>query len=74
MGKYVAFSHYLKLSLIVEYGTDVAESISILSTTSVKMFFYSITEIASPYDLLWVGLALITAWKIPRGLGINLHP
>jgi len=27
----------------------------------------------SPFDLLWVVLAVLTAWRIPRGLGLGVQ-
>ncbi len=68
VGKYFTFYSIVKDLLIDEYGA-VAESISIFDGEMFRLFFLSISDIASPYDILWIVLAVIAAWRIPRAIG-----
>ena len=68
VGKYFTFYSIVKDILIDEYG-PAAEGISILSGEMMRLFSMSILEIASPYDILWIILAVVAAWRIPRAIG-----
>jgi hypothetical protein len=35
-------------------------------------FIEDIGSMVSGFDILWIILAVITAWRIPKGLGIKL--
>lgn len=71
VGKYFTFYSIVKEMLIEEYGA-VAESLSIFSLDMLQVFFESIGEMASPYDALWILLAVIAAWRIPRAIGARV--
>ncbi len=71
-GKYATFHHYLKQAIVAEYGTEAAADLSLLSMDSVRIFQESIGTMLSGYDALWIGLAVITAWGIPKASGIKL--
>jgi hypothetical protein len=68
VGKYFTFYSIVKDYLIDEVGAAV-EGISILSGEMIQLFSLSIGEIASPYDILWIVLAIVAAWRIPRAIG-----
>ena len=70
VGKYIIFYSILKDVLISELG-EAAGGISILSGEVVRLFFLSIGELASPYDMLWIVLAVVAAWRIPRAIGVK---
>ena len=74
VGKYLAFFHAFKQELIREIGTDAAGNLSPLSADALRVFFEKLPEMVSPYDILWIVLAVGAAWSIPRGLGIKLPP
>ncbi|UCD18441.1 MAG: hypothetical protein JSV44_05905 [Candidatus Zixiibacteriota bacterium] len=71
-GKYVIFYHHFRRTVQEEFGAEVAAELSIFSEESVRRFIDSIGSVITGYDLLWVVLAVATAWSIPRGLGIEL--
>ena len=72
IGKYFTFFHFLKEAVAKEHGQEVASDISIFSERAIQFFIENIGSIVSGYDILWVILAVITAWRIPKGIGINL--
>ncbi len=75
-GKYGTFYMLAKEYAAQEAGAEAAAEIQLLSPELISMFFGSIAEWFSAFDLLWVGLAVITAWGIPKsgGLGKLLNP
>ncbi|OGP52837.1 MAG: hypothetical protein A2Y65_07955 [Deltaproteobacteria bacterium RBG_13_52_11] len=72
VGKYFFFFHYLKETLAKEYGVAVASNLSIFSQEVIQFFLDHIELTLSGFDILWVILAVITAWRIPKGFGIKL--
>lgn len=71
IGKYITFYAILKDYIAIEYGEAAAQQVSILSSELIDFFFESFLALASPYDILWVILAIVAAWRIPKGLGIR---
>jgi hypothetical protein len=72
IGKYFIFFHYLKDEVTKQYGKEVASSISIFMEEVIYDFIEGIGSMVSGFDILWIILAVITAWRIPKGLGIKL--
>jgi hypothetical protein len=72
VGKYFIFFHYLKQMLVKEYGADAAAALSPFSVEGVQTFAANISSMLSGFDILWVFLAVATAWAMPRGLGIKM--
>lgn len=74
IGKYVTFYGILRELLTAEFGEEVARQVSIFSSDVLSFFVESFTEFLSVYDLVWVALAVLAAWRIPKGLNIKLPP
>ena len=72
LGKYISFYHFLKLSVEEEHGVEAAKEVLILSAQVLQLFIENITLMVGGFDILWVVLAVYTAWRIPRGLGIKV--
>lgn len=72
VGKYVTFFHFFKEAVLKKYGAEVASNISIFSEEVIYIFIDGIGSMVSGFDILWVILAVITAWRIPKGIGIKL--
>ena len=72
IGKYFIFFHYLKDEVTKQYGKEIASSISILMEEVIYDFIEGIGSMVGGFDILWIILAVITAWRIPKGLGIKL--
>lgn len=66
IGKYFTFFHVLKEVIEEDYGPEAASTISIFSGKVIDFFFSKIVAMSSPYDILWIILAVGTAWSIPR--------
>jgi hypothetical protein len=69
VGKYLTFFSVLKDILASEFGAAAASQVGIFSSDVVSFFFESFGDLLSFYDLLWVALAILAAWSIPRAVG-----
>jgi Fe2+ transport system protein FeoA len=74
VGKYITFFHFFKEGVEGEYGKEAAARVSILSASLLQIFVENAAELLGGFDVLWVVLAVITAWRIPRDSGIALKP
>jgi hypothetical protein len=72
VGKYVTFYHFLRATVESQYGAEVAFSLPLLSAKVIRIFFASLGSMLGGFDILWVILAIMTAWKIPKGVGVKL--
>jgi MFS family permease len=66
IGKYCTFFFVLHDMLTKENGAEAASEFSLFSAGLFQLFLTSLGEMLGPFDLLWVVLAVITAWRIPR--------
>ena len=66
IGKYFAFFEVLKQVATKDYGAELAAHLSMLSGKTIVLFFSMIGSMSSPYDILWVILAVASAWRIPK--------
>ena len=71
IGKYVTFYHFLAIAVAKKYGEMAAAKLSILSGDVVNFFVHNVSSMLNGYDVVWVALAVITAWRIPEGMGIK---
>ena len=55
-----------------EAGEEAAASVSLFSGETFDFFLQDLDLVFSAFDLLWIGLAVFTAWRIPRGLGLRV--
>lgn len=65
IGKYLTFFHLAQEYLTNESGAEVASRLSVFSGEVIQIFLQSIGSWISGYDILWIGLAVFTAWRIP---------
>jgi len=72
-GKYFTFYYFLKQAVAQRQGAEIAARIPIVSKGLVLVFVNALPRMLSPFDLLWVVLAVLTAWRIPRGLGLGVQ-
>lgn len=73
IGKYLTFFYYLREMIEQEHGQEAASNLSVLSTDVMQFFFANIISMSHPMDLLWIIFAVATAWRIPKGSGIQLQ-
>ncbi len=71
LGKYYIFAHALRQVVGERYGAEIASRVSMLSWFAFRLFLESVSEVFSEYDALWVALAIVAAWRIPRGFGLG---
>ena len=74
LGKYILFTEILRKVALERAGAEAAARVTVLSAKVLAIFVQSLPQILSPYDGLWVVLAVLTAWRIPKGLGIKTPP
>jgi hypothetical protein len=72
IGKYLTFFHFLQKTVEGKFGAEAASNVDIFSEKVAQLFIQNVGSMLSPYDILWVILAVITAWRIPRGIGIKV--
>ena len=73
IGKYGTFHHFFQESLMgMENGPAVAAELSLFSVGMVQVFMANLPEMVGGYDLLWIGLAVYTAWSIPKASGLKI--
>ena len=61
LGKYLSYAFVLQ-----EEAESVGQSIGLFSGDMVSFFREDIDAVFSLFDLLWIGLAVFTAWRIPE--------
>jgi hypothetical protein len=69
VGKYAAFAYYFSGEMAGGWDFNI-----FFDGQVVAAFFEAIPQIAGGFDLFWILLAIASAWKIPKGLGIDLPP
>ena len=73
IGKYGYFYYYFREGLLSrEDGAELVTQYSLFSVDTIQMFTENMSLVMSGYDLLWVGLAVYTAWGIPKASGIKI--
>lgn len=71
IGKYYFFYHFLKIGLTEELGKQIADSVSFFSSEVVSFFSENLGLVFDGLDILWIVLAFVAAWRIPKTLGIK---
>ena len=66
VGKYFYVIRMVKEYLVEEYGAEAASMLPIFSLASVRVFFKALSDTVTPFDALWVALAIAAAWRIPK--------
>lgn len=69
IGKYSTFFHLVKKAVAKQHGEAAAANVSFLSEKVLQVFVHNIGSMLSGFDILWVFLAVITAWRIPKAIG-----
>jgi len=73
LGKYFTFYYLLKQAVANRQGAEVAAQIPVISKGLILFFVTMLPKMLSPFDLLWVLLAVVSAWSIPKGLGLTVQ-
>ena len=66
IGKYLIFFNSLEEILVSDYGL-LANEISMYSGAVLELFFSNLELSFGGFDILWVGIAVYVAWRIPKG-------
>lgn len=73
IGKYGTYQHVFQESLkAMENGAVIAAEFSLFSVGMVQLFMADVSNMVGGYDLLWIGLAVYTAWSIPKASGFKI--
>jgi hypothetical protein len=71
IGKYYMFFQALKEYVGEEQGAEAVAQLSMLSAGVVAFFVQSLGSILGGFDVIWVLLAVATAWGIPKVGGMD---
>jgi hypothetical protein len=66
IGKYGTFYYFFMEGARGQGGEALADSFGLFSPEILQAFVGSVGDWISGYDLLWIGLAVVSAWGIPR--------
>ena len=72
IGKYIIVHNIVTTVVGEDQGAAAAEAISLFSMDMVSFFAANIGSVASGFDLLWIALAVFTAWSIPKASGLKI--
>ena len=72
IGKYMIVHNIVTTVVSQDQGAAAAEAISLFSMDMVSFFAANIGSVASGFDLLWIALAVFTAWSIPKASGLKI--
>lgn len=65
LGKYAIFWDAFKKVLAEEMGPEAAAQVALVSINTFITFLSALQHMVSFYDVLWIALAVASAWKIP---------
>jgi hypothetical protein len=66
-GKYISFAYFFKKAVDDRFGVELSYFDSTIFTT----FRENLGDVFGGFDLLWAGLAIVTAWRLARPLGFR---
>ena len=73
IGKYGTYQYDYQQWLMEEgHGTSTVERFGLFSGGMMQVFAENLSAMMTPFDLLWVGLAVFTAWSIPKASGLKI--
>jgi hypothetical protein len=61
LGKYLSYAF-----IVQEQAESFGESIGLVSGDMFRFFREDLGDVFGLFDLLWVGFAVFTAWRIPQ--------
>ena len=61
LGKYLSYAF-----VIQEQADDAGVSLGLFSSDMFRFFREDLDNVFGLFDLLWVGLAVVTAWRVPQ--------
>jgi hypothetical protein len=73
LGKYFTYYYLFKEAVRDQIGDEAADQISLFDSELIGFFFDDFDMVFGGWDLLWAGLAVYAAWRIPRGLGVDVR-
>ncbi len=69
IGKYGTFCYIITQATIEQQGAEAARQLSWYSIEMLEAFFTQIQHTVGHHDLMWIALAMITAWSMPKRAG-----
>ena len=72
LGKYATFVYAGREYIAAEKGAAAAAKIQFTSPEVFKLFLKALPDMASGFDAIWIILAVVTAWRIPKALGLRV--
>jgi hypothetical protein len=66
IGKYGTFYYIYQQVFAEQYGEELASDLSLFDPVVLSAFVEKFSELLGGYDILWIILAVATAWGIPK--------
>ena len=66
LGKYLTYVYDVREFVADEAGPALAGEVTPFSPDMMRTFAEDVNAILTAYDFLWLGLAVVTAWQVPR--------
>jgi hypothetical protein len=73
LGKYAAFVFLAHALLEDRVGPGAGAALPFFSGQTFSFFLQAFGDLFGGFDLLWVGFAVYTAWRIPAGQGFGRY-
>ncbi len=68
LSKYLIFAHFFSQAALKEAGVNIGYFSAIAIATFPKVLF----DVLGVFDLLWLGLAVMAAWRVPKSPNVVL--
>ena len=65
IGKYISYAYFFRQALSDRFGIDV----SYFDSDIFRAFRENLGDVFGGFDLIWAGLAVVTAWQLTRASG-----
>ena len=73
IGNYLSFVHLFKQAIAQHQGQAAAAQYSVLSDHAPGLFLGSLITMIDGWNLLWIVLAIVTAWKMLKSEPVQLN-
>ena len=70
LGKYIVYFYQYKEIVLQTMGEEAAGKLTYYSQDIIYNFIEEIPHLFEMFDIVWVIVALLTAWRIPKDMGV----
>jgi hypothetical protein len=66
LGKYISYAYFFKQAVSDRFDVDI----SYFDSEIFRAFRENLSDVFGGFDLIWAGLAVVTAWQLTRSSGV----